>query len=322
MRGKFSEHQTVRSILRSLPKSPGSDVIGAGIGEDYGRLLLHPDDGAVDILTAAGVCMDDGPMTLTLDMSRLYNSIRIGGCVPYAMTDTIVYPCDDERGMKRLLKRLADMGGQLGIDIVSGHTEINDSVSIPVISVTMLGKRPVKTAALSGTYKPGYDIVMCGQTGIGGTLERYCAHMKELHERYSESYLSPVMELRGLLTLDGQPDIAMRCGISFAHDISRGGVYAALWELGDALGTGFQINHDAIPILQETIEICEFTGDNPYTIDGCGAALFVTASGQELADRLYEAGYEAEVIGKLTGDKGRVVVHDGEMRYLTPPTYI
>lgn len=35
-------------------------------------------------------------------------------------------------------------------------------------------------------------------------------------------------------------------------------------------------------------------------IDGCGSALFVVPDGKLLADKLYEAGYEASVIGHLT----------------------
>ena len=39
MRGKFGEHQTVRSILKSLPRTVHDDVTRAGIGDDYARLV-------------------------------------------------------------------------------------------------------------------------------------------------------------------------------------------------------------------------------------------------------------------------------------------
>lgn len=57
-------------------------------------------------------------------------------------------------------------------------------------------------------------------------------------------------------------------------------------------------------------------------IDGCGAALFVVPDGEHLADKLYEAGYEASVIGHITENSDRVVVHDEERRFLTPPRYL
>lgn len=344
MRGKFGEHQTVRSILKSLPRTVHDDVTRAGIGDDYARLLLHDggsgDTGAAKSMNvAAGVCSDCGYIGLRLDIARLYNSIRIGGYMPWAAVDTIVMPDDDERRMKKLLRKLAGICAEYGVDIVTGHTEVNGAVAEPVISLTMMGRckcmremqcvheSQVHTghgdSGLCGSKRlTGMDIVMCGQTGVGGTLQLYYDNQKELFERYSESYLRPVEQLEQLILLGGQVDIAFDHGCIYSHDISRGGVFAALWEMGDALKCGLEVCHDNIPILQETIEICEHTGDNPYMIDGCGSALFVVPDGELLADKLYEAGYEASVIGRLTENSDRVIVHEDERRFLTPPRYL
>lgn len=344
MRGKFGEHQTVRSILKSLPRTVHDDVTRAGIGDDYARLLLRDGDSgdtgaAKSVNVAAGVCSDCGYIGLRLDIARLYNSIRIGGYMPWAAVDTIVMPDDDERRMKKLLRKLAGICAEYGVDIVTGHTEVNSAVAEPVISLTMMGRRKcmremqcvhesqVHTghgdSGLCGSKRlTGMDIVMCGQTGVGGTLQLYYDNQKELFERYSESYLRPVEQLEQLILLGGQVDIAFDHGCIYSHDISRGGVFAALWEMGDALKCGLEVCHDNIPILQETIEICEHTGDNPYMIDGCGSALFVVPDGKLLADKLYEAGYEASVIGRLTENSDRVIVHEDERRFLTPPRYL
>ncbi len=334
MRGKFGEHQTVRSILKSLPCTVHDDVTRAGIGDDYARLLLRDGDGvsnpgrgargADSVNVAAGVCSDSGYMGLRLDIARLYNSIRIGGYMPWAAVDTIVMPDADERRMKKLIRKLAGICAEYGVDIVTGHTEVNSAVAEPVISLTMMGRRVGHGEVGSSRPKKlaGMDIVMCGQTGVGGTLQLYYDNQKELFERYSESYLRPVEQLEQFILLGGQVDIAFDHGCIYSHDISRGGVFAALWEMGDALKCGLEVCHDNIPILQETIEICEHTGDNPYMIDGCGSALFVVPDGKLLADKLYEAGYEASVIGRLTENSDRVIVHEDERRFLTPPRYL
>lgn len=329
MRGKFGEHQTVRSILKSLPRTVHDDVTRAGIGDDYARLLLRDggsgDTGAAkSVNVATGVCSDCGYIGLRLDIARLYNSIRIGGYMPWAAVDTIVMPDEDERRMKKLLRKLAGICAEYGVDIVTGHTEVNSAVAEPVISLTMMGRTAGHGEVGSSRPKKlaGMDIVMCGQTGVGGTLQLYYDNQKELFERYSESYLRPVEQLEQLILLGGQVDIAFDHGCIYSHDISRGGVFAALWEMGDALKCGLEVCHDNIPILQETIEICEHTGDNPYMIDGCGSALFVVPDGELLADKLYEAGYEASVIGRLTENSDRVIVHEDERRFLTPPRYL
>ena len=146
MRGKFGEHQTVRSILKSLPRTVHDDVTRAGIGDDYARLLLRDggsgDTGAAEsVNVATGVCSDCGYIGLRLDIARLYNSIRIGGYMPWAAVDTIVMPDDDERRMKKLLRKLAGICAEYGVDIVTGHTEVNSAVAEPVICLTMMGRR-------------------------------------------------------------------------------------------------------------------------------------------------------------------------------------
>ena len=94
---------------------------------------------AKSVNVAAGVCCDSGYMGLRLDIARLYNSIRIGGYMPWAAVDTIVMPDDDERRMKKLLRKLAGICAEYGVDIVTGHTEVNSAVAEPIISLTMMG---------------------------------------------------------------------------------------------------------------------------------------------------------------------------------------
>jgi hydrogenase expression/formation protein HypE len=60
-------------------------------------------------------------------------------------------------------------------------------------------------------------------------------------------------------------------------------------------------------------------GVNPYMIDGSGGALFVCSDGIKVKKALQEAGYEAELIGKTTATRDRVIIHDDERRFLTPP---
>ena len=139
-----------------------------------------------------------------------------------------------------------------------------------------------------------------------------------LYERYSRSYIDNIFKLEDMLVLKTEPDIAYECGAVYGYNVGSGGVYCALWDMADSLNIGIDISHDHIPIVQETIEVCEFAGVNPYLIDGTGAALFITNNGQILSDRLYEAGYEAAVIGKVTDGHDRTVSHDGERRFLTP----
>ncbi len=324
-REKFTFVQQKRSILKNIPKVKNSGVIQAGIGDDYGRLKLLREktddscDAFSEMAVTEGLCLQNACGFVRTDIIKLYNKLKSGGYTPVALSDTLMMNEPDEKKMKKILKELCDVADELGLDILYGHTECSSVFSAPAASVTMYGTGE----GYFGTscVKPGMDIVMCGQTGILGTLLRVTGKKDELLKRYSEEYLRTAEAFKDLLIVHDEAKIAKKCGAVKSHHISTGGVYAALWELAESCGMGLNICHDNIPIMQETIEICEFTGDNPYMIDGCGAILFVTEDGEALSEALYTAGYESSTIGKLTLEKKRVITHDGEVRYLTPPLY-
>lgn len=336
-REKFRWIQQKRSVLKTLMKQEHPDITQAGIGDDYSRLvLLGRQNGGNEMLgITEGLCLENALGYVTSDVIKQYNKLRAGGYEPFALTDTIMMPENDERKMKTILRELAELAKQLHVDIVYGHTEISDTFAKPAVTVTMFGKKyrennlaeddrkkrcQEKDLAEDGRRKirPEMDIVMCGQTGILGTLLQVREKKEQLLTRYSEEYLRTAEAFDKLLLVKNQGILAEKCGAVYAHHISTGGVYAALWELAEAGSVGLEVLHDAIPIMQETIEICEFTGDNPYRIDGCGAILFVTEDGAALSDRLYQAGFEAAVIGKTTAGNDRVVLHDDERSFLTP----
>ena len=55
------------------------------------------------------------------------------------------------------------------------------------------------------------------------------------------------------------------------HDVTEGGIYGALWELAEASGVGLEIDLKAIPIRQETVEVCEQFHLNPYQLISSGS---------------------------------------------------
>lgn len=94
---KFRFIQQKRSILRSLNKQEHSDVTQAGIGDDYSRLVLLDSELAV----TEGLCLANALGTVTSDVIKQYNKLRLGGYQPFALTDTVMMPENDEKRMKK-----------------------------------------------------------------------------------------------------------------------------------------------------------------------------------------------------------------------------
>lgn len=91
--------------------------------------------------------------------------------------------------------------------------------------------------------------------------------------------------------------------------IGDGGVYAALWRLGERYGLGLCVYGESIPILQETIEVCEIADKNPYRLESDG---FLCACNEMPREG-------GRCIGYLTQTKERIVIGREGVRYLTKP---
>ncbi len=116
--------------------------------------------------------------------------------------------------------------------------------------------------------------------------------------------------------------------IIYSAEIGEGGLFAALWEMGEVLGTGMEISLEDIYIRQEVIEMLELFAESPYECSSKGCYLTVDdilgKDGKvtyEIAGDLKE---ETDLflyadIGHTCKEKSRVVISQDGERFLTPP---
>ncbi|MBO4651741.1 MAG: hypothetical protein J5649_00250 [Lachnospiraceae bacterium] len=172
--------------------------------------------------------------------------------------------------------------------------------------------------------EPTWYIVMAGTAGIEGTLLLYEANRETMEARYPKHFLESAEELPKKATTAEIIRAGLAGGAAAAVPGGDGGVYGALWKLGEKLRCGMRIELPAIPIAQITIETCEMIDTDPYQIPAGGSVLFVTAEPEKLLRALQDAFSEtgapadAAVIGYLTKESARVLENRGEERYLEP----
>ncbi len=170
---------------------------------------------------------------------------------------------------------------------------------------------------------PGMSIVMSKWIGLTGT-----ARIAREHEREVSGRL-PARMIRGMeaygddLSVDAEKQAAARFDVCDLREVTEGGIWRALWEMADDHDIGLTVDLHKIPVRQETIEVCEICGLNPYELLSGGAALMVTWQGEALVEALAEAGVHAAVIGFITDSHDRIVIRhtaDGvKIRYLNRP---
>lgn len=303
--GSLPERYLSRSVLKHIKKQNKELVAGAAVGSDFS-------------LMGNMVVADGTGKEPYIAWIKAMNNFSCSGGIAQGARLVIIMPDSTKESMlKSYMATFNGLAESEGLQILGGHSEINGAIAVPQFIVTIIGQacgyRHNKKA-----IKPGYDIVMVGETALMGIDLIARDRFEELTKRFAISYIRGMFKQRDY-SVSKAAQIAAANNICYMHDVSHGGLYGALWQLGVWMNRGFLVEHFNIPIKQETIEICEFFNINPYILDGTGALIIVTENGSSLVEELNKAYINACVIGKVSeGKEKMILMNEADKRCLSP----
>ena len=315
--GKISETILKRSIFKQIRTKRGEVLLGAGVGEDCAALKLEP--GEVFVISTdpiTGTVKDVG----TLAVQVTVNDLASSGAEPVGVMLTVLLPEEiTEEDIKEMMCQVEEACAKANIQVMGGHTEVTKAVNQPVISVAGVGKAREGRLISTAGAKAGQDILVTKWIGIEGTSIIAKEKEKELRTRFSADFVDTAKGFDQYLSVLPEARLAADFGVSAMHDVTEGGIYGALWELAEASGVGLEIDLKAVPIRQETVEVCEYFGLNPYYLISSGCMLMASDRGHDLARELQKAGISAAVIGKAVEGKARRILNGEEESFLERP---
>lgn len=354
--GKIPERVLKRSVLRQLPIQNDEMTGGAGIGVDCA--VFAPEEGTGKAFTVNTITGDMESVGIYA-VHAAVNNIAAGGAKPTAILVAATFPTDvEEDKLRAVMKQIGETARELGVTVAGGHTEISGFVSAPILSITGIGQGIARQGAQAfstacpdslgeriweqsgesvGERSSGKcdksvgvkarvqgsladkDIVMTKWAGLAGTALIAREKRTELLTRYPAYFIDDAIALERQLSVVPEAATAGKSGVLAMHDASRGGIFAALWELAEYAGVGLHVHLKEIPIRQESVEICNFFDVNPYELVAGGSLLMIADNGYDLVRALAEEKIPAAVIGKTDQSNDRVVINGEERRFLEPP---
>ncbi len=316
-KGKVPENVLKRSVMKQITKRRPEVVLGSGVGEDCAAVQLEEDEILVmstDPITGATVDIGDLAVLVTV------NDLASSGAEPIGILLTIMLPVKSrEIVLKNIMSQVSAACAKANVQIMGGHTEVTDVVNQPLISVTGVGKVKKGKLVTTSGGEPGMDILVTKWIGLEGTSIIAKEKEEELLTRLPASIINRGKNFDSMISVLTEGLTAADYGVAAMHDITEGGIFGALWEVGEASGVGMEVDLKAIPIRQETVEICEFFNINPYQLISSGSMLMLAKDGEGLKQKLEEVGVACSIIGKTMEGNDRVIVRDGERRFLEPP---
>lgn len=314
--GKVPENILKRAVFKQIHHRRQEVLLHPGVGEDCAAVA--PEQGEVFVLSTDPITGADKQMGV-FAVHITANDLATAGAEPIGILSSIILPPEtEEQDLRRIMSELEQACDELQIEILGGHTEVSDAVNRPVITVTGVGKVARGDLLSTGGMRPGDELVMTKWAGLEGSAI-IAAEKRDVLEQTLPAHLIDTAEsfLRHISVVP-EAKIAMQHGVHAMHDVTEGGIFGALWEMGAASGVGIVADLDKIPIRQETIELCEVFDINPYLLISSGCMLIGCENGNLLVERLQDAGIPAAVIGRATEGNDRVIRSGEETRFLEP----
>lgn len=334
--GKITENALKRSVLKQI-KTEFKDIKSAAAGSDCA-------------FSSEGRCFSAvSPVAAEISESGYYavykavNSLTAQGIRPDHFVLSVLLPADtEEPQLKVIIKDAVAAGRELSVPYAGGHTEVTTAVVRPVITAcavgygedgsgtgdTKSGRQQAAEGICFAKPRAGQDLVVTKWIALEGTAVLAKEKRQKLLDRYPAPFIDVAADFKSFLDIrkeagivaDFYKDSAQAAGGGVSiHDVSSGGIFAALWEMAERAGCGLEAYLKAIPIRQETIEVCEQLEVNPYLLTSAGALLIACDDGEGLVNRLAESGINASVIGCLREGNDRIIRNDDEIRYLDMP---
>ena len=145
------------------------------------------------------------------------------------------------------------------------------------------------------------NIVITGYAGLEGSLaifeNKKCR--EKLLNRYGRAFFGVFENERGIYGNTEKLDLLFSSAseAGTATDSADGGVLGALWRLLKRNRLGGAYSQRSIPVLQQTIEICEMFAVNPYRLSAPGCRVWLSEDTGLIAGEAASAGVPLSIAG-------------------------
>lgn len=319
--GKISESILKRSVLKNIQTKRPEVLFGAKVGCDFCAICGSDE---VTVMSTNPVIWR-GTHSELRAVCRAVNDVAVSGANPVGIEISLLLPSAyEEADLKQKMKNFETVCSDMKLQILGGHTEVTTAVNQVIATVTAIGYTSKEMVQRRKKVSPGKDIVFINPIAIEGTLLLLEEKEEELRRHFSSAFLDDILQYAGSLQgLSLYPLTSfLRDKVYVMHNAGQAGIFAGLWEIGEALGFGLEVDLKKIPIRQETVEICEIFNKNPYQLISTSALICITEDGNALVQEAERKGYPAQVAGKILAGNDRVILNGEERRFLEPPREI
>ncbi|HYU17447.1 MAG TPA: AIR synthase family protein [Chloroflexota bacterium] len=312
--GKLDPETLQRLVLGRLGVRRDDVVVHARLGEDAAAVAFGDE---VCVLTS-------DPITGTGSGAGWYgvhiacNDVAAMGARPVGVLATLLFPASaDEGDVRQMMEDVHRAALELGIEVLGGHTEVAPGLTAPIIAMAAVGRAKRGRLVTSAGARPNDALVLTKSAALEGTAILATDLEDHLRERLAPATIAAAQALSGQISVVQEGILAAELGATALHDPTEGGLLGAVWELAEASGTGYEVEAEAVPILDETRQVCGVFGADPLRLISSGALLIACPDAERMISGLRDHGIAAGQIGRVT-KRDRVLLAGGQRHEVGP----
>jgi hydrogenase expression/formation protein HypE len=305
--GKVPPDILQKSVYPFLGTKRNEVLVHSGLGEDCSIIDFGSQVAVISCDPITGADNHSGWLSVFVSC----NDIAACGAKPIGILTTVLLPQGSTQGeLTAIMKGIHEAAKSIKIEVLGGHSEITAAVTKPVICTTAMGVAKKDAFVTSSGAKPGDDVIVTKAIGLEGTAILATDFENFLIDKIPESQIKTAQKFIHKISVISDGLVAAKAGVSAMHDITEGGLLGACCEIAQASGVGIKIYKESIPILPETISICEAFKINPLGLISSGSMLICTPDGNRVLSSLKSMDIPATIIGTIT-QKDKYIVSNG-----------
>lgn len=299
------------NAILSLAGSKSRDVlVGPQFGVDTSVLNIGSGRVMVSSCDPMSLIPSMGPEdSATLSIQEIASDVATSGVPPkYAMINLNLPPQISDKVLSRYWQAVHDVSLKLGLSILGGHTGRFEGCDFSIVGAATMWAICNRDAYLTSSMaRDGDDLVLTKSAGFGATSVLARAFPRTVRRAVGASLFLRAWKYfrRAYTVTDALTAVTTGIhdrGVTAMHDVTEGGVIAALVEMAGASRLGASVDTENIAVAEETREICRFFQIDPLTSLGEGSLLIASRPNRTstLIDRLASKEIEARLIGRLS----------------------
>ena len=315
--GKVSQTILKRSILKTLQFQREETIIQPSVEEMCYGIEVKEDE---QILSTSAALYGNEKDLGVFALAQVVNDLATRGAKAVGVSVHIMLPpYAYESRLKTMMEHIERASSAHTVQVLCAKAEVSPAINKAMVYMNGMGVLKKGELLQSNMGKADQDIVLLKWIGLEGTFRVMREKEEELSKRFVPTFLNQIQMLESEIFSEKALFLAKEFGVSAMHQITSGGILAALWEFAESSDVGMEVDLKKMSIKQETVEVCEYFHLNPYQLTSAGSVLIATDRGEELVSKFAEKGIQATVLGRTTVDKARVILGGEEKRFLDRP---